>query len=296
MLFLQRVFNFLKRGFSRNLIKSFYCFCNKIALLNYAHSKEIPSNFGDAINPWLFTKVTYKKCISRKKAWNWGRKSVYYFMGSILDNLNDSNAVICGAGFISSDAEIHKAPKNVLAVRGPLSREILIKNNIECPEVYCDPALLLPDFYDPKVDKKYDVGIIPHYADKQKISQMKIDDGNLKSCFIDIESSLEAFVSSLKECRMIVSSSLHGVICAHAYGIPAVWMKLSDNLLGGNFKFKDYFYSIGIQNPEPYIPGDNIISINAAASFKTDYQIKENATKYRKEMAYAFKNNEKSKT
>ena len=46
-------------------------------------------------------------------------------------------------------------------------------------------------------------------------------------------------------CAYIVSSSLHGICVAEAYGIPAVWVRLADNIVGGEFKFRDYYASTG---------------------------------------------------
>jgi hypothetical protein len=51
---------------------------------------------------------------------------------------------------------------------------------------------------------------------------------------------------------MIVSSSLHGLIIAHAYGREAAWLKFSDRPLGDDFKFRDYWASIGWPDHAPY--------------------------------------------
>lgn len=49
-------------------------------------------------------------------------------------------------------------------------------------------------------------------------------------------------------CKYIISSSLHGLICADSICIPNRWIKLSE-LLGSDFKFHDY-YSVFDITPE----------------------------------------------
>jgi len=38
----------------------------------------------------------------------------------------------------------------------------------------------------------------------------------------------------------VLTTSLHGLVTADAYGIPAVWTTREPALIGGDFKFRDY--------------------------------------------------------
>jgi pyruvyltransferase len=143
---------------------------------------------------------------------------------------------------------------------------------IECPEVYGDPALLLPMFFNPKVEKRFAVGLIPHYADKghpwlerqRRDPQVRI---------IDVQGGIQQFVAEVKACELIVSSSLHGLICADAYGIPNAWVMFSELILGGAFKFRDYRLSIGAKDPIANIINESS-SLNEIASKATIYEPK----------------------
>ena len=52
-------------------------------------------------------------------------------------------------------------------------------------------------------------------------------------------------------CEVIVSSSLHGLIIADAYGIPTVWAKFGNDINGNDFKFYDYYWSLGMSDIKP---------------------------------------------
>ena len=62
---------------------------------------------------------------------------------------------------------------------------------------------------------------------------------------------IENFINQVLECEKIVSTSLHGIICAHAYNIPACWMKIGNRLIGDDVKFFDYFESVGANISKP---------------------------------------------
>jgi len=204
------------------------------------------NNFGDVLNPIILEKITGREINNYFKIINFSCKPVIYFIGSVLDNLDITNAVICGAGFQKEDANISKKPANILAVRGPLTRNIFIKNGVECPEVYGDPAILLPKIIQGHDNKQWDIGIIAHYVDKEILNSLKIvtGNGNLSYKIIDIEAPYQEVIDNICSSKYIFSSSLHGLIVAHAYKVPATWISMSENVIGGNFKFNDYALSV----------------------------------------------------
>lgn len=205
---------------------------------------DIP-NWGDALSPVLVEYLSGRKT-QRLNGFFYDR---YLVVGSILGSAN-SRAEVWGSGFIQGDETTIETPRAIHAVRGPLTRARLIESGVDCPEVYGDPALLLPRFYNPTVEPRYRVGIIPHFSDKGNpwVERYRAKHGLL---ILDIESGIRNFVRQVKSCEMILSSSLHGLICADAYRVPNAWIKLSDKLLGKSFKFRDYRLSIMAGEPTP---------------------------------------------
>jgi pyruvyltransferase len=214
-------------------------------VLKWSSGSYTTKNIGDVLNKYLFREIFKKEPVNIKKVLNIGIPPVYSFIGSVLDNSAVRNLTVMGSGFKSETSPIPVLPRKVIACRGPLTRKKLLdKGMSSVPESYGDPAILLPDFYNPEVSKKYKMGFIPHYTDKDlPIVRNWMDKSGVK--YIDVFSDMETFVKDIKSCDFTISSSLHGVIISHTYGIPSGWVSLSDNLVGGDFKFNDYFQSIG---------------------------------------------------
>lgn len=199
------------------------------------------NNFGDVLNPILVNKLTGKQVVWVNS--EYCNKENYLVIGSILESAS-SETIVWGSGFISKDAHCYKTPRKVCAVRGPLTRDKLLKDGIECPEVYGDPALLLPKIYNPKIEKKFELGIIPHFVDKDN-TWLKTIQNNPEIKILDIqEENIYHFINELLSCKKIISSSLHGIIVSDAYNIPSVWVEFSDEVIGSGFKFLDYFASV----------------------------------------------------
>jgi pyruvyltransferase len=165
--------------------------------------------------------------------------------GSVMLYTNEES-IVWGTGCIRPEG-IGRRPKKIYAVRGPLTREELLKRGIDCPEIYGDPALLFPKIYNPEVEKKYEWGIIPHYIEYESAEHRQIlknlENEGVK--IIDICSGEKNFINEILEVKKVVSSSLHGLIMCDAYGIPNARVNISNKLIGGHFKFKDYYMSVG---------------------------------------------------
>lgn len=209
------------------------------------------NNWGDALNPVLIQKLSGKKPILAQEIINFKNQEVYSVVGSILGFFPEKNLVVWGSGFILSSSRFKEKPKKVCAVRGPLTRELILNQGIYCPEIYGDPALLYPLFYKPKIEKQYKLGIIPHYVD-QNSNLVNIFKTSSEVLVINILSSTNEVVDNICKCEKIASSSLHGIIAADAYEIPSIWIEFSENVIGNGFKFHDYFESVGRKNERPF--------------------------------------------
>lgn len=248
---ISKLINTLRETFTRHIVVN--------ACLFYDAGKIMPRNWGDDINYFLLKKIFKRNivCYDYSSISHRTNKDNYLVIGSTLTLLCNSKTIVWGAGVIDPIAELPANPRKVLAVRGPLTRKYLLERGIECPEIYGDPALLSPLIYNPEIKKKYKLGIIPHYSDFDSpvLERLKKDPEVL---FIKMEGYKKwtDVIDQINSCEQIASSSLHGLILAEAYKIPNLWIEIKGNLLGGHFKFHDFFLSIGKDREMPYIITD----------------------------------------
>lgn len=197
----------------------------------YWARSDVP-NWGDDLNPWLFEKLT-------------GSKPMYcphkdiprlFMAGSILDQSGPFDSC-WGTGLIRPDFEGQIRLAKVHATRGPLTAEILAAHGIECSTVFGDPGLLAPNFVKVDLSKRYALAVVPHYVDLLDGERLARE---LSAEIVPVSEPIEAFIQRIAAAERVYSSSLHGLICAEALGIPAYWIRFSDNLIGGSFKFHDY--------------------------------------------------------
>ena len=222
------------------------------AFIKFKYGKFIPNNLGDDINIALVESLSGKKTRLYNSYLHFSLTN-YMVIGSIIENFADKNSNIWGSGAIYGDPQkLNVFPKKVLAVRGRLTRNILLQKGIDCPEVFGDPALLLPYIYKPCKKKKWDLGLIPHMYDyDSRFIQAYAENNRVHIINLKNYTDWHDVIDEIVQCRYILSSSLHGLIISDTYEIPNMWIKISDRLLGGSFKFLDYFSGVGRNTNNP---------------------------------------------
>jgi hypothetical protein len=162
-------------------------------------------------------------------------------------------------------------PVKIHALRGDLSRQQVEKaTGHKCNCVLADPGLLAPLLLNDIPEKKYDVGIIPHYVDADAAVFQKMKNEYQNSIIIDVKADPMEVLTTMAKCRLIISTSLHGLIIADSFGIPNLWCECSDKILGAGFKYRDYYSSFGLEM-EPFdLRNDNIPRLD---KIKDDYKI-----------------------
>lgn len=230
----------------RQLFYLFIFVCSSLchAELPLFYWQEDPAiNFGDYLSLKLVERIVQSPLRTYKKKTKNPEKKLLA-IGSILYFANHGD-VIWGAGMTPKRpliADYSFSRLDVRAVRGPLTRKFLLENfHIACPAVYGDPALLIPYFF-PEFKRKEnpsrDYIIIPHYTERNLFPKT---DPHIVYPTDPWDEVVEAILDS----RFVISSSLHGIIVAEAFGIPARMLRVTEN--EQVLKYQDYY--LGTNRP-----------------------------------------------
>ena len=221
-------------------------------------------NFGDLLSRYVVEKLSGRKI----NKYNYDVTAQHLCaIGSIL-NRNEicSQALVWGSGFMSPQKTYKIMLTSIrqrllgkfgrptfYAVRGKKTRDILLAAGYDCPPVYGDPALVMPILYKPKLCSiKNRMGIILHGKHEEETPSF-LENATKFGGVIRIPvkreyKNITDFIDEVCSCSFIVSSSLHGLIIANAYGVPAVRLTIEghsvhpskNDRFRQNFKFDDY--------------------------------------------------------
>jgi len=230
-----------------------------------AHWWDGHPNFGDELTPWLLPNygvLPIHRVASRARLAG---------VGSILEFLPpDWDGVVWGSGLMHG--EPHRlANARVLAVRGHLTR-----NLIGAPDdaALGDPGLLVRRVQ-PRLPRAWDVAIVPHGHHRNHVPFLALaNTAQLRVRVVNVHQPAARVVREIAASGLVITTSLHGLVTADAYGIPAVWTTLEPPLGGGVFKFRDYESVVTPDSTRfvPFAPGvglDELIASAASAPRET---------------------------
>ncbi len=210
--------------------------------LEYSHK----FNLGDTLSPVIVNWMLDRRGMSLSVPV--GQTKHLLALGSLLGR-GIFDATVWGSGVL----EVSTLPRlkhqkgirsyDIRAVRGPKTRGVLLDYGFPCPAVYGDPGVLLPlispaAYVAPPAGP---VGVIFHRT--TDLSDLELPRGCKR---ISIETSdYRQFVEELMGCSRVVSESLHGVILAESYGVPARAFLVGDRVSTCSFKYEDWYASTG---------------------------------------------------
>ncbi len=210
---------------------------------------ELPYvNFGDALSPIVVSAISGRRL---RKIPFVSPESRLSGIGTIAQNFAGGTVRIWGTGLDVftrgsnvDEAGYHLPPRTrfrIAATRGRLTKERLASLGLQAPDVYGDPGWfanrIWPEYANE--EKIYDFGLVLHlteWSERRPGASLRPGlrrydippDLAARVTFINpiAERSVDGVgevVRRICQCRRILSTSLHGIVVAEAFGIPALF-------------------------------------------------------------------------
>jgi pyruvyltransferase len=159
-------------------------------------------------------------------------------IGSILHFARDGD-VVWGSGWNGKIAfdRLHAANLDIRAVRGPKTAAFLKERGFDVPAVFGDPGLLTRRYFGDR---------FPLRPSREFIVIPNLNDLATTGSLPNVCSPLQGWnrvVDAITQARRVVTSSLHGLVIAEAFGVPVRLIRFSG--AEDSFKFDDYAMGTG---------------------------------------------------
>lgn len=256
-------------------------------------------NFGDFLGPKVIESLFSESVVATDLGASSTRGPCLLSVGSILHLVRTGDGV-WGAGIRFSGERIQTAGIDFYSVRGPLSAEVIRDNGGPLVQSFGDPGLLVPRLpeYQNLVAKiatpsatstTKRILVIPHYAHTSHLPKrlqwaMRFQSASHSPArswlgmrlgtytshagpmrWLSPFQPLDSIVHNIVDSRLTVSSSLHGLITACAFGVPFRWWWPSQYEFGGGedgrFKYRDFFASVDCRDITPGSTVDECVSL-----------------------------------
>jgi pyruvyltransferase len=190
-------------------------------------------NFGDYVSVVLVERILGKSVQQ-------GTANDHKILGtgSILHFAKEKD-VVWGSGINGKhpwprDYAFHSL--DIRSIRGPLTRMVLKSFGIEAPAIYGDPGLLFARFF-PEFQKNpiREYLIIIHSSEENRVPR--------QDNIVFSTDPWSFIIQKITESKFVISTSLHGLVIAESFGIPARLLRMTQN--EPLFKFADYYLGTG---------------------------------------------------
>lgn len=236
--------------FRRTFMRNSYSISGEKSLKNRINlewwSKKV--NVGDELAKVIYSYMLERRGLSPDHP---TKKTIHLMTVGSLVGMKNFDAVIWGSG-VHVYANVQKLINNrktvkldIRAMRGPVTKSALEACGYNCKKaVMGDPAILMPDIYMPEnFEKKHKISLILHIKTKDIEEKKK-----MYNCISVETRDYKKFINEIVQSELIISSSLHGIILAEMYGVPAVFMNENGLMDAEIMKFKDWYFSTGREN------------------------------------------------
>ena len=208
----------------------------------WAQAPERFGNLGDLLAPVIIAALTGRRLVLRSRHWP-GHRLIS--VDTIGQRQTFGRVHVWGAGFEGLGEDKFALPDDRMprscarfyahATRGPFSEAILRRLGVPTSGIYGDPVWLLPRLWPLRPTGEYELGVVLHISEFDCASLVVHPPpyrryevpaelrGRVKLISLRCERNVDSLrrkVAEILSCRRIVSTSLHGLVIAEAYGIP----------------------------------------------------------------------------
>lgn len=198
--------------------------------------KDYRGNFGDDLNPWLWSKLL-------PEFFDDDERTIFVGIGTLLNSLlpREAHKVVfsTGVGYLEPPPPVDDSWR-IFCVRGPLSAARL---GVDKSLAITDGAALLRTIEFPSCDKRYGVSFIPHHGSHRPkwsdVCRM------LGINYIDPSKDVDFVLSEIRKSKLIIAEAMHGAIVADTLRVPWIPVKFHQHIL--DFKWQDWCQSLGLR-------------------------------------------------
>jgi succinoglycan biosynthesis protein ExoV len=203
-------------------------------------------NFGDALNPWLWSKLL-------PGVLDQDASTAFVGIGTLLNEWLPYHTPQAGRRAIFSTGVGYGdgLPRiddsyRIYCLRGPLSAKAL---GVAPELAVTDGAILLRRHYSPASEKSCRFAYMPHWQQADEDWDLVCQE--LGWSYIDPRWSIEKILASISQTEVLLAEAMHGVIIADALRVPWIPIVTHPDIL--SFKWHDWCQSIAVEYTPQYI-------------------------------------------